>query len=238
MRPLTAALMAAGVVALGLAVAVVGRNVAPGTGRQDTTVEREMFGPPFPADFGQGEARLGDRGDPARPVAPGTVAPPQVDTAGLVRAAPRDPLSPLGQALPPPLKLDDWGGTILYRPVATASARFEAKGYKVAIAGTESIDPAQTCTSGGVEWQCGIHARTAVRLWLRGRALSCQVPPGGRPRIHRRQLPPRQAGCGDLAGIERLGPRRRRRPLCSGRAEGARGEGWVYSARILPFSPF
>jgi len=177
MRPLTAALMAAGVVALGLAVAVVGRNVAPGTGRQDTTVEREMFGPPFPGDFGQGEARLGDRGDPARPVAPGTVAPPQVDTAGLVRAAPRDPLSPLGQALPPPLKLDDWGGTILYRPVATASARFEAKGYKVAIAGTESIDPAQTCTSGGVEWQCGIHARTAVRLWLRGRALSCQVPP-------------------------------------------------------------
>jgi endonuclease YncB( thermonuclease family) len=47
----------------------------------------------------------------------------------------------------------------------------------VAIAGTESVDPAQTCTSDGVEWQCGIRARTAVRLWLRGRALSCQVPP-------------------------------------------------------------
>jgi endonuclease YncB( thermonuclease family) len=178
MRALTTALMAAGVVALGLAVAVVGRNVAPGGGRQDAAVEREMFGPPVPADHGQGEAGLLDSGDPARPVAPGTVPPPQVDTSALQRAAPRDPLSPLGQALPPPPpKPDDWGGTILYRPVATASARFEAKGYKVAIAGTESIDPAQTCTSGGVEWQCGIHARTAVRLWLRGRALSCQLPP-------------------------------------------------------------
>ena len=85
--------------------------------------------------------------------------------------------SPLGQALPPRVKPDDWGGTILYRPVATASAEFEAMGYKVAIAGTESIDPAQTCTSDGAEWQCGIRARTAVRLWLRGRALSCQIPP-------------------------------------------------------------
>ena len=58
MRALTTALMAAGVVALGLAVAVVGRNVAPGAGRQDTTAKREVFGPPLPADFAQREASL------------------------------------------------------------------------------------------------------------------------------------------------------------------------------------
>jgi endonuclease YncB( thermonuclease family) len=180
MRALTTGLVAAGVVALGLAVALVGRTIVPatGSGSQGAGATRAMFGPPMPADVEQRQASLERPDQSARPVASGEVAPPPVDPTELVRAAPRDPLGPLGQALPPPpLKPDDWNGTILYRPVATQSAEFEAMGYKLAIAGTESIDAARTCSSAGVEWSCGIRARTAVRLWLRGRALSCVIPP-------------------------------------------------------------
>ena len=110
-------------------------------------------------------------------------------------------------------------------------------GYKVAIAGTESIDPAQTCTSDGVEWQCGIRARTAVRLWLRGRALSCQVPPEAdrefivaNCRLGKQDVGAwlvsngwaRAVAGGPYAAAEQ----RRARP------------GWAFSARSLPFRQF
>ena len=34
----------------------------------------------------------------------------------------------------------------------------------------------ESCDYEGVSWQCGVRARTAFRLWLRGRALVCQLP--------------------------------------------------------------
>jgi endonuclease YncB( thermonuclease family) len=177
MRALMAGATAAGLAALSLAVAFAGRTVAPSPDQTAHLAKGEMFGPPIPAGFSAPQANPAPH-DPARPVATAMVAPPPVDYGTLVRAAPRDPLGPLGQALPPPsVKPDDWDGTILYRPVAVGSAEFAAMGYRIAIAGTESIDPLQTCKFDGAEWPCGVRARTAVRLWLRGRALSCIVPP-------------------------------------------------------------
>jgi endonuclease YncB( thermonuclease family) len=38
-------------------------------------------------------------------------------------------------------------------------------------------DPDETCTYDGATWACGLRARTAVRLWLHGKALACDVPP-------------------------------------------------------------
>jgi hypothetical protein len=177
MRVLMAGATAAGVVALSLAIVVAGRAITPIPDLSADLAETELFGPPIPAGFEPPHASQ-ESHDPARPVATAMVAPPLVDDGALEREAPRDPLGPLGQALPPPpVKPDDWDGTILYRPVAVGSAEFETMGYTIAIAGTQNIDPEQTCKFEGAEWPCGARARTAVRLWLRGRALSCIVPP-------------------------------------------------------------
>jgi endonuclease YncB( thermonuclease family) len=180
MRALTAGAIVAGFVGLGVLVLLAGRTVAPASDPQSVAAHAsgEMFGPPMSADFEplEPEAEVDGAQKTTRAVAPSLVAPPPVKYDALVRAAPRDPLGPLGQALPPP-KPRDKGGTLLYRPVATASAEFEAMGYRIAIAGTESIDPGETCMHDGVAWNCGTRARTAVRLWLRSRALACDMPP-------------------------------------------------------------
>jgi endonuclease YncB( thermonuclease family) len=131
----------------------------------------------------------------ARRVAPG-VAPPPVDPAKLVRAAPRAPLSALGLALPPRPKVDAWDGTVLYRPVVAASARFEAMGRVVAIAGVRGVEPSDTCEHDGRTWRCGVRARTAFRAFLRGRAPSCRLRPddGLRPIVAPCRLGRQDAG--------------------------------------------
>jgi len=114
----------------------------------------------------------------ARTVAPEIVAPPPLDPAELQRTEPRKPLSDLALALPPkPVPPDKWKGTLLHRPVAVASARFEAMGRTVALAGVDGVDAEETCSWEGRPWPCGVRARTAFRTWLRGRSLSCAIPP-------------------------------------------------------------
>ncbi len=119
----------------------------------------------------------------SRMVAPKIVAPPQVDTRNLEREAPRDPLSQLGLALPPPPRplatapSGKFDGTSFFRPVATQSTVFQSMDRTVTIAGTQSLSADETCQSAGVTWGCGIRARSAFRLWLRGRALVCKLPP-------------------------------------------------------------
>jgi endonuclease YncB( thermonuclease family) len=49
-------------------------------------------------------------------------------------------------------------------------------GRTVTIAGTESLPVEETCEYEGRSWPCGMHARTAFRMWLRGRALDCDLP--------------------------------------------------------------
>jgi endonuclease YncB( thermonuclease family) len=111
-------------------------------------------------------------------VATAEIAPPDLAPDEIERVEPRGPLSELALALPPkPVPPDQWKGTLLHRALATASATFESMGYKVAIAGTESVAPDETCVYEGEEWACGSRARAAVRRWLRGRALSCILPP-------------------------------------------------------------
>ncbi|MGE3305084.1 MAG: thermonuclease family protein [Rhizobiaceae bacterium] len=115
---------------------------------------------------------------PSRTVATALIAPPDLRPDEVERVEPRAPLGDLGQALPPkPVPPDQWEGTLLHRALAVASARFESLGYVVEIAGTVSVMPDETCEKDGVSWACGQRARGAVRQWLRGRALSCIVPP-------------------------------------------------------------
>ncbi|MDQ2705627.1 MAG: thermonuclease family protein [Pseudomonadota bacterium] len=116
----------------------------------------------------------------SRRVAPTIIAPPGL-AAGeeLLRAAPREPLSQLSLALPPPPPpqfKNPWAGKPLFRPVATESAVFESGGHTIAISGVESIAADEVCMHEGTSWSCGVRARAAFRLWLRGRALVCQIP--------------------------------------------------------------
>ncbi len=114
-----------------------------------------------------------------RPVAPEVVAPPPVELEVLERIGPREPLSPIGRAHVPsegPPK-----ETVLHRPLVTQAGAFTAMGYRIVLAGLVPTPEDETCGSGGVSWPCGIHARTAFRNWLRGRALACVVPPAPPP---------------------------------------------------------
>lgn len=133
------------------------------------------------------ESRSGQTASPIKPaasraIAPDIVAPPEISGPGLERVEARPPLSDLGLASPPkPITPDDWAGTVLYRPVVTSSASFEAMGYSIIVAGTEPIGPDRSCEFEGVAWRCGERARLAFRYWLRGRAPLCQVfPPAER----------------------------------------------------------
>ncbi|QPC86722.1 thermonuclease family protein [Mesorhizobium sp. NBSH29] len=67
--------------------------------------------------------------------------------------------------------------TPLYQPVAHASGSFEAMGYRITLAGTEMVQGDENCSYGGSQWPCGARARAAFRAFLRGRAVTCPVPP-------------------------------------------------------------
>lgn len=96
---------------------------------------------------------------------------------GLERVEPREPLSQLSLALPPKRPGAKGGGVILYRPIATSSARFEAMDRVIAIGGVEEVAVEERCSHEGQDWDCGIHARTAFRSFIRGRAITCDLPP-------------------------------------------------------------
>jgi len=117
----------------------------------------------------------------SRLVEPAMVAPPELAAGELQREAPREPLSQLSLALPPPPPPESrnpWAGKPLFRPVAVESAVFQSGGYTVAIDGVKSVAPDESCTYEDKSWSCGVKARAAFRLWLRGRALVCQIPVG------------------------------------------------------------
>jgi len=113
----------------------------------------------------------------SRLVAPAIVAPPELAPENLEREAPRQPLSQLSLALPPKPEIrNEWTGTPFFRPLAVESAVFQSMGRTIAIAGVKSVPADESCIYEGAEWPCGMRARTAFRLWLRGRALVCRLP--------------------------------------------------------------
>jgi endonuclease YncB( thermonuclease family) len=116
----------------------------------------------------------------SRAIDPEAIAPPPLATEELERVEPRAPLSELALAGPPKPRrsraVDDWGGTKLFQPVATAAGLIEANGYSVAVSGIDIVREDETCTDEGKSWACGIRARTAFRSFLRGRAVACKVP--------------------------------------------------------------
>lgn len=116
-----------------------------------------------------------------RPVAPAEVALPPVAQDVLERIEEREPLSPIGRAHVPsegPPK-----PTVLHRPLVIAAGTFQSLGHVVTLAGVDPVRPDEKCVSDGTTWPCGVHARTAFRNWLRGRAPNCVVPPVASPEV-------------------------------------------------------
>ncbi len=109
-------------------------------------------------------------------------APAPMQVGPLERVAPRQPLSDIGQATPPapppaPIPVDNRAKPLLlYRPVATSAGIIEASGYKISLKGIDALAVEETCNADGVSWPCGMAARTALRNWLRSRAIECSVP--------------------------------------------------------------
>ena len=169
--------------AVALAVRVVGPADAPP--QQVVDVGHRQVPPAVPADKSPAAPAAVPvaTAAPPRIIAPDVVPPPEVAVQALERVAPRPPLGDLGPTSPPrPAASDHWRGTLLYRPVVTSSASFEAMGYSISVAGTEAVDPGSWCQFGGVEWNCGERAMLAFRYWLRGRAPSCRLSHPAGPR--------------------------------------------------------
>lgn len=148
-----------------------------GLALRDRFVVAEADDPPVaaPSENPPPAAAVPTRVPPVRPVAPDVVSAPPVGRDTLERAEPRKPLGEVGAARSP--SEGPPAETLLFRPVATAGGAFTALGYEVRLAGIVPTDASESCTVDGVSWPCGIHARTAFRNWLRGRALTCVVPP-------------------------------------------------------------
>jgi endonuclease YncB( thermonuclease family) len=186
-RPLHAAFAGVTILVTGAAIATGGRLIEP----------REAASPADPIAADAGASRDGpataaiSKAQSAKPatrpkaIDPEIVAQPGFSAGELERVEPRGPLSKLALATPPKPKMpEDWKGTTLFQPVASAAGTIEAKGYSIAISGIDLVEEDETCSDAGKSWACGKRARTAFRAFLRGRAVVCAVPPeGGRDLI-------------------------------------------------------
>lgn len=107
-----------------------------------------------------------------RLVAPDLIPVPPVDVTLLQRAAPREQLTR------PKSKSDGaWEMRLLHQPIISAAGRIEAAGHVILIDGVKAVQPGESCDRRqGGDWPCGNLARTAMRGWVRGRAVRCRVP--------------------------------------------------------------
>lgn len=94
------------------------------------------------------------------------------DVKELIRIPPREPLSRM--ALQPATSED---GILLYRPVTLGAGLLSFSGRNLRLAGLEPTAADRFCRkeSGEGYWPCGMMARTALRNFLRGRAVECDV---------------------------------------------------------------
>jgi endonuclease YncB( thermonuclease family) len=188
MQPRHASIAALAILVMVVSVALGGRAVLRQQGgdfEEQATPAPAPAEPAEPATAAISKTQPERASAPSRAIDPEFARPPRPGTAPLERVEPRPPLSKLALATPPKPKMpDEWKGTTLFQPVATAAGLIEAKGYSIAVAGIEIVGEDETCHDHGQSWACGARARTAFRSFLRGRAVVCAVPPeGGRDLI-------------------------------------------------------
>ena len=107
---------------------------------------------------------------PVRAIAPQIFVPPfGREATGLERLPARAPLSP-------PKVKEVPQGLLLARPGVERPGVIAFAQGAVTLEGLEPMDRDRTCTSaGGGDWPCGMMALTALRRFLRGRAVFCSI---------------------------------------------------------------
>jgi hypothetical protein len=66
---------------------------------------------------------------------------------------------------------------IVYNSIITSAGIFEAGESELVLPGIRVIATNEKCTlPGGVSWPCGMLARTALRSFINGKALTCKLP--------------------------------------------------------------
>jgi endonuclease YncB( thermonuclease family) len=127
---------------------------------------------------------------PASPAAPQTPAsaqatadaqtpPANLDPAGSNATSPDQPKVGAASAPPaaPAAPAPDLKPIELPKPFAERAGILTFNDRTLQLAGIQPTDPSRTCAGeNGKEWPCGTMARTALRSFLRGRNISCDLP--------------------------------------------------------------
>lgn len=128
------------------------------------------------ASAGNDEDRIVDTREeraPSRVIGGDTIAAPSFDAASLERLPPRPPLSGSADSG----SQGDEGYRLLFRPLVVNAVELRAQNYRIRLAGIEPVSPAAICpTLDGTGVSCSRLAMTALRMWIRGRAIECEVP--------------------------------------------------------------
>lgn len=146
----------------------------PGAQRQISAGESAMLG----HEPGSADRAAISRPSPAplpdRDVTPGGFTRGQRADEAFARLPPRPPLStPVVETDETP---KDTRQVLLPRPVAIDAAHLEIGDGTIVLTGIAPLPLDGTCGTGAGTWPCGMRARTALRGYLRSRAVRCQAP--------------------------------------------------------------
>jgi endonuclease YncB( thermonuclease family) len=64
----------------------------------------------------------------------------------------------------------------LYRPIVVSAGVVKAREREIRLAGIDAPAFAERCGEGAAAWPCGRMARAALRRFIRGRAIECEIP--------------------------------------------------------------
>ncbi|MGU3574478.1 thermonuclease family protein [Brucellaceae bacterium C25G] len=75
---------------------------------------------------------------------------------------------------------DDQPMQMLHGAIVVAAGRLEGKGHVISLDDIVVTEVSTVCQGGTpMQWNCGVHARTAFRAWLGSRTLKCRLPENG-----------------------------------------------------------
>ncbi|KAA0699419.1 hypothetical protein DTW90_08490 [Neorhizobium sp. P12A] len=172
----TSAVMAPVPAAPATTTPVPGRTVAvqppsPIPQQQSPLPQQPSVAPQLPAspETGLSPSELADAAKKSARQAPAAPATP--DGSQTQPAAPEGPAAPAPQNATP-------GKTVqLVRPFSNRAGELTIGGRKIQLQGVLPTDPGRICVDdSGKTWPCGATARTALRMFLRGRTVDCDMP--------------------------------------------------------------
>jgi endonuclease YncB( thermonuclease family) len=138
------------------------------------------------------------------PAPDATLSPPDASaSAGFELRPGAEPVRPLGNAAPrairdvtpdnmtagpritgtlvrvdPPAKQTQARTERLFNPIVVAAGTIKARGADIHLAGIAAPEFDAQCGEGAKAWPCGRMARAALRGFIRGRAIECEIPAG------------------------------------------------------------